>query len=240
MEDREWRRREWERRENESFGDRDREAPGRREEGWRRDFDEDDWAGRLTAVSWAGWGTRPGSSPGFPGHGRWADVPRGRFTGRGPKNYQRSNERIREDVCERLTENPDLDAREIEIRVEDREVTLEGKVEDRHAKRLAEDLAEVVPGVRDVHNHLKVEEGFFSRLFGRDEEERPGDRDKDRARHIPIASETTAVDRPGGSTAVAAVGDAAVTGTDRTAAVSDTTPPSSAAPSPTSRSRPQP
>lgn len=30
----------------------------------------------------------------------------GGFAGRGPKGYQRSDDRIREDVCERLAEDP--------------------------------------------------------------------------------------------------------------------------------------
>lgn len=97
-------------------------------------------------------------------------VPRGRYTGRGPKNYKRSDDRILEDVSERLEQSPDLDASEIEVAVENGEVTLKGKVEDRHAKRLAEDLAESVSGVREVHNHLRVEQGFFARLFGSSDE----------------------------------------------------------------------
>ena len=36
------------------------------------------------------------------------------------------------------------------------EVTLTGSVPDRHAKRLAEDLAEDVWGVRDVQNQIRV------------------------------------------------------------------------------------
>lgn len=42
---------------------------------------------------------------------------RGPHAGRGPKGYQRSDERIREDVCDRLTEHPAIDASEIEVEV---------------------------------------------------------------------------------------------------------------------------
>ena len=104
----------------------------------------------------------------------------GRFVGRGPKGYKRSDERIREEVNEELTRHPDIDASELEVQVQNGEVTLAGKVEDRHQKRLAEDLVERISGVNDVHNQLKVDKGFFAKLFGTDEENRERDRDRDR------------------------------------------------------------
>ena len=39
------------------------------------------------------------------------------------------------------------------------EVTLTGTVDDRQAKRLAEDIAESVSGVREVHNQIRVQQG---------------------------------------------------------------------------------
>jgi osmotically-inducible protein OsmY len=109
---------------------------------------------------------------------RYTAIAVGRFYGRGPKGYQRSDDRIREDVSEELWRNPEIDASEIEIQVQNGEVTLTGKVEDRHQKRLAEDLAERCSGVRDVHNQLKVDRGFFAKLFGtgKDEEDREEER----------------------------------------------------------------
>jgi len=89
---------------------------------------------------------------------------RGHFSGRGPKGYHRSDDRIREDVNEELTRHPDIDAFEIEVRVENGEVTLTGIVEDRHAKRLAEDLAERSSGVTDVHNQLRVRQGLREKI----------------------------------------------------------------------------
>jgi len=80
----------------------------------------------------------------------------GPYTGRGPRNYTRSDERIYEDVCELMTYHGQLDARNIEIEVNNGEVTLTGNVPDRQAKRLAEDIADTVPGVQDVHNRLKI------------------------------------------------------------------------------------
>jgi hypothetical protein len=80
----------------------------------------------------------------------------GRYVGRGPKGYQRSDERIREDICERLTQHPYIDAAEIEIQVRSGEVYLTGSVESRDEKRMAEDVADSVSGVKDVHNQLRT------------------------------------------------------------------------------------
>jgi hypothetical protein len=80
-------------------------------------------------------------------------------TRRGPKNYKRSDERIREDVCERLADHEDIDATEIEVRVEGGEVYLSGSVDTRREKHLAEDVAATVMGVTDVTNGLRVARG---------------------------------------------------------------------------------
>jgi len=82
----------------------------------------------------------------------------GPFSGQGPKGYKRSDERIQEDVCERLTQHGRLDARDIEVKVNDGEVTLTGTVDSRQAKRIAEDSLESVTGVREVHNQLRVQQ----------------------------------------------------------------------------------
>jgi hypothetical protein len=80
----------------------------------------------------------------------------GRYAGRGPKNWQRSDDRIKEDVNERLTEHPQIDATEIDIQVRNGEVTVSGSVEDRRIKRMVEDLVEGVSGVKEVHNQLRA------------------------------------------------------------------------------------
>lgn len=80
----------------------------------------------------------------------------GAHRGRGPKNYTRSDERIREDVNERLSDDPWLDASEIEVQVRSCEVTLAGTVQSRDDKRRTEDLVERVSGVKHVQNNLRV------------------------------------------------------------------------------------
>jgi hypothetical protein len=81
------------------------------------------------------------------------------FAGKGPKNYRRSDERIREEINERLTAHPEIDATEIDVQVKEGEVTLTGSVPDRRTKRLAEDAADEVFGVRDVQNQMRVASG---------------------------------------------------------------------------------
>jgi hypothetical protein len=78
------------------------------------------------------------------------------FSGRGPRGYQRSDERIREDVCDRLCDDPFVDATEVDVSVKGGEVTLTGNVREREDKRRVEDVIEAVSGVREVHNNLRV------------------------------------------------------------------------------------
>jgi hypothetical protein len=80
----------------------------------------------------------------------------GRYTGVGPKGYRRSPERLREQICERLTDHGGIDASNIEVEVEGAEATLTGRVPSREQKRMAEDCADSVRGISDVHNRLSV------------------------------------------------------------------------------------
>lgn len=81
------------------------------------------------------------------------------YRGHGPKGYARSDERIREDVCDRLSDDPSVDASEIEVAVANGEVTLTGMVHDRYAKRRAEDVADDISGVKNVQNNIRVQNG---------------------------------------------------------------------------------
>ena len=110
-------------------------APGANDRGWSQD------RGRNQARGWSE-----------------DQYDRG-FSGRGPKGYRRSDERIKDDVCDRLSDDSVVDASDIEISVHDGEVTLSGFVRDRDDKRRAEDLAERISGVREVHNTLRVNRG---------------------------------------------------------------------------------
>jgi len=83
--------------------------------------------------------------------------PRYGHRGKGPQGYIRSDERIRELVCEALTDDDQIDATLIEVAVKNSEVILSGTVDDRQTKRAAEDVAERIRGVRDVHNQIRVQ-----------------------------------------------------------------------------------
>ena len=78
------------------------------------------------------------------------------YRGRGPRGYTRSDDRIKEDINDRLTDHYAIDASDLDVEVNGREVILTGTVNSRHQKRLAEDIAESVSGVSNVENRLRV------------------------------------------------------------------------------------
>lgn len=78
--------------------------------------------------------------------------------GRGPANYTRSDERILEDACDRLTEDRGVDASSIQVTVQAGEVTLDGTVPSREQKRRAEDCVDDLSGVKHVQNNLRVQQ----------------------------------------------------------------------------------
>lgn len=78
--------------------------------------------------------------------------------GRGPASYTRSDERIREDANDHLTHDWGVDASEVTVSVKDGELTLDGTVDSRQAKRRAEDCVENISGVKHVQNNLRVRE----------------------------------------------------------------------------------
>jgi len=95
------------------------------------------------------------------------------FRGRGPKGYMRPDVRIHEDVCDRLTDDPTIDASDIEVKVANGEVILTGTVDSRDEKRRVEDSVEAVSGVRNVQNLVRIDEragasGMATELRGRE------------------------------------------------------------------------
>lgn len=110
-----------------------------------------------------GWGGN--AYRGGAGHDRFADVPpemrqqeqtmRG-YRGAGPRNYRPSDSALRDLVCERLHDDHDVDASEIDVTVDNAVVRLSGTVADRRMKRLAERVAESVRGIEDVENRLTI------------------------------------------------------------------------------------
>jgi hypothetical protein len=162
-----------------------------------RRLEERDWRGAGEEQEWRGgergWRgeprgretERPWVDPGAERTGRdtrgmveWEDRGplawlRARFGGgperraRGPKGYSRSDDRIHEDVCERIARSG-VDAGEVEVKVENREVTLTGTVGDRDEKWWLEQVVDDVFGVEEVHNHLRIHRGERGRTEGTD------------------------------------------------------------------------
>lgn len=76
--------------------------------------------------------------------------------GKGPKGWKRSDERIKEEVCEALYNSNEVDASDIEVSVKEGIVSLKGSVDTRSTKRTVEDLVDDVSGVQDVQNLLTL------------------------------------------------------------------------------------
>src|SRR5690606_16652833 len=76
--------------------------------------------------------------------------------GKGPKGYTRSDEKIKDEINDRLYNDSYIDASDIDVNVTDGEVTLTGTVDHKSTKRRAEDITENVSGVKDISNHIKV------------------------------------------------------------------------------------
>jgi len=91
------------------------------------------------------------------GHGRESE---GERTERryppGPKGYQRSDERLREDISERLMEARYIDSSDVTVEVSGAKVVLEGTVPERRMKHAIEDLVDACPGVQDIENRIRV------------------------------------------------------------------------------------
>lgn len=83
-------------------------------------------------------------------------TPQGDHRGRGPRGYVRSDARILDDLHDRLTEDPRLDAGGIAVQAAGGDVTLTGTVAERDARWIAEDIAWSVSGVAHVRNDLRV------------------------------------------------------------------------------------
>jgi osmotically-inducible protein OsmY len=67
-----------------------------------------------------------------------------------------NDNRIRKNITDRLDDDTDLDASDIEVGVNDGAVTLSGSVDSLWDKRRAEDIAKSAPGVKSVNNKLRA------------------------------------------------------------------------------------
>jgi osmotically-inducible protein OsmY len=81
-----------------------------------------------------------------------------RFVGRGPRSYRRTDDKIIDDICERLTRDPRVDATFVEIKTNQGEVTITGVVGSWEEKQWAGEIAADVFGVQCVQNELRIED----------------------------------------------------------------------------------
>ncbi len=129
------------------------------------DFDRGNWArqypGEGGAGASQGYSSRRHGGSGYAeqtgsGGNRWGSGSGRGFRGMGPRGYRRSDERLCEDINERLTDDDDIDASNISVDVTDGIVTLSGEVDARRLKHRIEDMVEACHGVQDIRNEIRV------------------------------------------------------------------------------------
>jgi|GEM_PF-750953 len=84
------------------------------------------------------------------------------YSGRGPRGYQRADDKIWEDVCDALANAFEVDASDMEVYVEDNVVFLSGNANTPEEAWRAEKLAYNVYGVDSVRNQLHIVYGVHN------------------------------------------------------------------------------
>ena len=132
-------------------------SPGER---WQRGYGSEGGFRSQGYGTHAGYGSHGGYGPQGDEHwpqSSWAQQGN-RAQKRGPKGYKRSDERIREDLCERLMHSDFIDSSEVTIEVTGGKVVMDGTVPHRRMKHAIEDMAEATLGVTEVENKVRVEQ----------------------------------------------------------------------------------
>ncbi|EYS87990.1 RNA-binding protein [Cupriavidus sp. SK-4] len=127
-----------------------RQSPGYREyaqrRGWETDSPDDEREGSHGVLY--NLGRRIGEAV-----GDWFGSSERRT---GPRGYQRSDERIRDQICEQLSYARGVDVSDVSVDVSEGVVSLTGTVRDRGQKFYIEDLADGTYGVKEVNNDIRV------------------------------------------------------------------------------------
>lgn len=142
----------------ERYGEEESRFPGRGWSSHQRGGDRPGWRGDadLGHTYSGNYESRQREEPLRYGAGGGQAMARG-YRGRGPRNYARSDQRIQEDICERLWYDDAVDASDVTVEVHEGVVTLSGNVEERHVKHRIEDIADACGGVKDVRNEIRVQ-----------------------------------------------------------------------------------
>lgn len=113
------------------------------------------WGSGFGGVGvYGGYGAETLPHAGFFDAEAWDQAP---YVGLGPQGYTRSDERIREDICDELTRRWDIDPRLVAVTVRDGEVTLKGTVESLEMRRFVDEVASACTGVTQVYDQLRIE-----------------------------------------------------------------------------------
>jgi osmotically-inducible protein OsmY len=115
------------------------------------------YGGQFESSGYAGTGYG-GNEWGSP-YGRSGSMGQGMSQHRGPKGWKRTDERLKEDICERLYNTQHIDSSDVTVEVKDGKVALEGSVPQRGMKHALEDLIDACPGVTDIDNRVRVSQG---------------------------------------------------------------------------------
>jgi osmotically-inducible protein OsmY len=132
---------------------------------YREDFGGEAYGGGMAAEDYAR--SSGGRGEDFGADDRsWMDrcaddelAGRGHHRGQGPKHWSRGDRQLYEEVCERLLRDRLIDARGIEVEVEDGAVSLHGEARAAADPHLIERLVRETPGVRGVRLDLRVRQG---------------------------------------------------------------------------------
>lgn len=78
------------------------------------------------------------------------------YHGRGPRGYQKSDNRLYDEVCETLSDDPLVDASDISVEVDGGIVRLNGRVPNPQMILKAEEAIDGIDGISDIENHLSI------------------------------------------------------------------------------------
>ena len=81
----------------------------------------------------------------------------GSHRGKGFKGWKRSDDSIYEEIGRILEQRADIDPSDVEVKVRNGEVTLEGTVPDRMTKRRMEEALDMVSGITDIQNRVRIQ-----------------------------------------------------------------------------------
>ncbi len=78
------------------------------------------------------------------------------YTGSSQTDQETSDTRIKQIINIHLLNHEHINVRDIDVSVNDGEVTLTGTAEDEHIKRIVEETVASIPGVAKIYNQIEV------------------------------------------------------------------------------------